>query len=114
MKKNNQKIEQFRIKHPFSGWGEGNNGAFIIPFEGFKLQVIASDGDGWDHVSVSLQTRIPSWKQMCFVKDLFFEEEEIAIQLHPPKSKYINVHNNCLHLWRKQGVRIELPPLVMV
>ena len=33
----------------------GNNGAFLIPFQSFTLKVIASNGEGWEHVAVSLQ-----------------------------------------------------------
>jgi hypothetical protein len=47
----------------------GNHGAFTIPFESFILHVIASDGQGWEHVSVSLSHRTPNWREMCFVKD---------------------------------------------
>ena len=68
----------------------------------------------WDHVSVSLIDRCPTWKEMCMVKDLFFEPEEIVIQYHPPKSVYINNFPFVLHLWRQQGVEIQLPPLWMV
>jgi hypothetical protein len=36
----------------------GNNGAFVVPYQSFMLRVIASDGMGWEHVSVSCQTVI--------------------------------------------------------
>src|SRR5262245_54586743 len=52
-------------------------GAFYV--RGKALQVIASmacpeNGDLflWDHVSVSLSHRCPTWDEMCWVKDLFF------------------------------------------
>lgn len=96
------------------GKGEGNNGAFIIPYKSFTLLVITSDGEGWDHVSVSLRNRCPNWDEMCFIKDLFFESEETVIQLHPPKSVYKNVHNYCLHLWRNQKEDYKLPPSIFV
>jgi hypothetical protein len=46
----------------------GNNGAFVTPFESFNLRVIASDGMGWEHVSVSLPHRCPHWREMRFIK----------------------------------------------
>lgn len=49
----------------------GNNGAFLIPCQSFTLRVIASDGQGWEHVSVSLPNRCPNWREMCFIKDVF-------------------------------------------
>ena len=92
----------------------GMNGAFIIPYKKRRLNVIVSDGDGWDHVSVSLTYRIPTWTEMCFVKNIFFDSEETVIQFHPKKSEYINNQPHVLHMWRKQGVDYELPPWELV
>ena len=49
--------EQYRVKEGPMGSDEsfGNNGLFLIPFESYEFNVIASDGMGWDHVSVSLR-----------------------------------------------------------
>jgi hypothetical protein len=93
---------------------DGNNGAFTIPFESFTLNVIVSDGMGWEHVSVSLSNRTPNWREMCFVKDLFWDEEDVVIQYHPAKSEYVNMHENTLHLWRPVDKDIPIPPKEMV
>ena len=37
-----------------------------------KLNFIASWGAGFEHVSVSIPTRCPSWEQMCLVKETFW------------------------------------------
>lgn len=96
----------------------GNNGAFLIqaPYSSKdkKMAVIVSDGDGWDHVSVSLEDRCPTWEEMCVVKDIFFGPEEVAMQLHPAKPDYVNCHRHCLHLWRPQNRSIPMPPTYMV
>jgi hypothetical protein len=76
----------------------GNNGAFLIPYQSCTLRVIASDGQGWGHVSVSLPNRTPNWREMCFIKDLLRDAEDVGIQYHPAKSEYVNLHDNCLHL----------------
>lgn len=60
---NNKSTEEFRMR-AFSRESDGNNGAFFVPFEGRYLKVICSDGMGWDHVSVSLENRIPNWREM--------------------------------------------------
>ncbi len=97
---------------------DGNNGVFIIPakFTNLKLFCIASDGMGWEHVSVSLlgSKRCPVWEEMCYVKDLFWSEEDCVIQYHPRKEDYVNVHPYCLHLWRPVGLNIPTPPKFMV
>ena len=61
-----------------------------------------ADEDGWEHVSVSPfdHSILPSWDDMCRLKDIFFDEEEMALQFHPRKSQYVNKMENCLHLWR--------------
>ncbi len=92
----------------------GNQGAFLIPFQSYNLRVIASDGMGWEHVSVSLSNRTPNWKEMCYIKDLFWDEEDMVIQYHPPKSQYIDNHPHCLHLWRPTKEKIPIPPSIMV
>lgn len=81
---------------------------------GRLLRVIASWGEGWDHVSVSLASRCPTWDEMCFVKDFFFHQSECVIQYHPTQEDYINNHPYCLHLWRPQNCEIPKPPKIMV
>ena len=91
----------------------GNNGMFVVTLRNNqKVNVIASDGLGWEHVSVSRSDRTPTWDEMCQVKALFWEESDCVVQYHPAKKDYINIHNNCLHLWRTEG--IPTPPTFMV
>ena len=84
------------------------------PASSSMLQVIASWADGWDHVSVSKYKKPPSWREMCWIKDFFFDKHEVVMQLHPAEQNYVNVHPNCLHLWRPHDVEIPLPPKEMV
>lgn len=78
------------------------------------LRVIASWGEDWEHVSVSLPNRCPTWYEMCFVKDFFFHPSECVIQYHPPEADYINYHAYCLHLWRPQKEEVPMPPKIFV
>ena len=98
---------------------DGNNGAFEIHMSGMtKAFCIASEGEGWEHVSVHMvsdgRDRTPTWAEMCKIKDLFWGEEETVIQFHPPRSEYVNNHKHCLHLWRPIGQEIMLPPSELV
>lgn len=92
---------------------DGGNG--FIHIGTWDGTVVWSDGGGWDHVSVCpLRKRIiPSWDDMCRLKDIFFDDQEAAIQIHPQKSEYVNNMPNCLHLWKYQG-DFPLPPAWMV
>ena len=93
-------------------------GAFeIMGPKGEPLAVISSGPDersGWEHVSVSTKRRIPNWEEMCFVKFLFWNDDEAVMQLHPPKADYVNYFPNCLHLWRPLDSVIPLPPSILV
>ena len=80
------------------------------------LHVLASDGLEWEHVSVSMPDRCPSWNQMCFIKDMFWDEDDTVIQIHPPKKEYVNHHKYCLHLWRKCDTNdyVDVPDSILV
>ena len=61
-----------------------------------------------EHVSVSLNRRCPNWDEMCMIKNIFWDEEELVAQFHRPKSQYVNFFPHCLHLWRKIGWESEM------
>lgn len=93
----------------------GQNGLFQFRFEGIEVSCIASNGMGWEHVSVSInRKRTPSWEIMNKVKDLFWGEDDLVVQYHPPKSEYVNNHPFVLHLWRKIDFKYPLPNKIMV
>jgi len=103
------------LRNPYGSNDDmGNCGAFIIPFESTTLRCIASDGMGWEHVSVSLHNRCPNWKEMCFIKNLFWDNEDCVIQYHPPKSEYVNNFPYCLHLWKPIKEKIPMPDSILV
>lgn len=108
--------EKYRIKDGQlrSTEKDGNNGSFLIPFESYELYVIGSDGMEWEHVSVSLRNRTPNWREMCFIKDLFWDEEDCIVQYHPAKSQYVNNHEHTLHLWKPTNKIIPVPQSILV
>jgi hypothetical protein len=99
-------------------------GAFLVPFvtgnKRYLMRVIASAGSdqpkGWrfDHVSVSLSSRTPTWEEMDYVKRLFFRPDEVCYQLHVANDRHINNHPFCLHIWHALDADIPLPPDEMV
>ena len=100
----------------------GNNGAFLLPpkISGRDLWVMASNGLGWEHVSVHAgnarnKVFVPCWEEMCYVKGVFWDPEDVVMQLHPAQSEYVNNHPATLHLWRpNDGRTIPVPPGVLV
>jgi len=115
---------RYRVRKGFMASDEsvGNCGAFFIPnragatpqARAMPLKVIASDGEGWEHVSVSLPDRCPTWAEMHFVKLIFWGEDDCVMQLHPTRANYVNNHSFCLHLWRPTESVIPTPPGWMV
>lgn len=119
--------DQYRVRTGALGSDDsyGNNGLFELIFprdrkrysKPPRLRCIASDGEGWEHVSVSLnRPRCPKWEEMCFVKNVFWNHTDAVIQIHPPASEYVNCHEYTLHLWRKAGTNdfYEAPPSILV
>ncbi len=51
---------------------------------------------------------------MCFIKDLFWDEDDVVVQYHPAKSDYVNNHQYTLHLWRPTEGEMPTPPSIMV
>lgn len=116
------RLSRARIRHGrfASEDSYGLHGAFRIMGPcGRELAVIAADGTdpeamGWEHVSVSTKTRCPNWPEMCFIKDLFWGEDETVLQFHPRRSEYVNFHPYTLHLWKQVDVLVELPPALLI
>lgn len=96
--------------------GDSLGGAFRMksPKDGQEIFAIAGSRLGWDHVSISRPDRCPDWAEMCFLHQIFFKDDEVAMQLHVPATDHINIHSHCLHLWRPHDTDIPLPPADMV
>lgn len=92
------------------------NGIFSMcrPFSSIQLHIMASNGGGWDHVSVSSRGRCPLWEEMDWIKRKFFYPFETAMQLHVPDSEHLSIHPFTLHLWRPHKETIPRPPGSMV
>lgn len=75
--------------------------------------VVGFNEDGMEHVSVSSykKRQLPDWDIMCRLKDAFWQDEEMVVQIHPKKSEYLHgvgtiggdKLENVLHLWRPVG-----------
>ncbi len=105
---------QYRAKHPLGYPHKDGDpfGWFMIPSPIKKDQWIAVQADAqseWEHVSVSLKNRCPTWEEMCFLKSLFWDDDECVVQYHPAKKDYVNIFKTCLHLWKFKG-HMPTPP----
>ncbi len=92
--------------------GDRFNGFLYIPKR--EMVIVFSNGEGWEHVSVSTKTRCPTWEEMEEVKRRFWEATDTVMQLHVPPTDHINCHPYCLHLWKPINQEIPRPPGYMV
>ncbi len=111
------RAEKYRTRHPLNlpqqtgdafGWFEIRRRANDAVL---RCQVSPgfTDSFGWEHVSISRGDRCPTWEEMCFIKDLFWDGEDVVMQFHPKKSEYVNLAKTCLHLWRPVGIEFPTP-----
>lgn len=120
MRATHKHLDGYRKEHFQKGSSPlgASYGYFRVRHNKSVLQILSSgkrhelDGGGsWEHVSVSIYPRVdrlPTWEEMCFVKDLFWGPEETVVQFHPPESQYVSM-GQVLHLW-KPPYGLELPP----
>lgn len=124
--------EKFRIPatygRPLYSPPNSDHGHFSIPHRHDKkltIRCTASagiDAVPWEHVSITIRqtkndfalSRCPTWDEMCYIKDMFWDKTDTVIQFHPPEDQYVSTHNYCLHLWRPKNVNCNMPPLEAV
>lgn len=120
MKPETKDYERYRVtKGPLASKPEsGRNGCFLLPgpHKRERLFAVVSDQMGWEHVSVSpmREKRCPTWEEMCYIKDMFWDKDEVVIQYHPAESNYVNMHPFTLHLWKPVGLAVPIPPELFV
>ena len=93
---------------------DGMGGKYYDKYTGKRLNFIFSYQMGWEHLSVSMPSRTPTWDQMCIMKDIFWNKNEACVEYHPREEDYVNNHKHCLHIWRPTHEPLPTPPSVLV
>lgn len=108
--------DQFVLRVYHTTSAEGFNGMFRFWIDGQPIRCVASDGEGWKHVSTSIEgeRKPPTWGLMCKIKDLFWNDDDWVVQFHPAKSDYVNNHPGCLHLWQPTDKEFPKPHYLLV
>jgi len=65
-----------------------------------QLLVIVSIDAGMWHLSVSHASRYPTFDEIRDVRYKYLPNDITVAMLYPPKEQYVNLHNNCFHLWQ--------------
>lgn len=92
----------------------GMGGKYYDKYTGKWLNFIFSYQMGWEHLSVSMPSRTPTWGQMCIMKDIFWNKNEACVEYHPREEDYVNNHKHCLHIWRPTHETLPTPPSILV
>lgn len=93
---------------------DGMGGKYYDKYTGKWLNFIFSYQMGWEHLSVSMPSRTPTWNQMCVMKDIFWNKNEACVEYHPREEDYVNNHKHCLHIWRPTHETLPTPPSILV
>ncbi len=93
---------------------DGLGGKYYDKINNKWLNFIFSYQMGWEHLSVSMPSKTPSWDQMCMMKDIFWNKDEACVQYHPKEEDYVNMHPHCLHIWKPIEQELPTPPHLLV
>lgn len=93
---------------------DGIDGKYYDKYSGKYLNFIFSYQLGWEHLSVSMPGKTPTWDQMCVMKDIFWNKNETCIEYHPKEEDYVNNHEHCLHIWKPTEQELPTPPSILV
>ena len=93
---------------------DGMGGKYYDKYTSKWLNLLFSYQMGWEHLSVSMPSRTPTWEQMCIMKDIFWNKNEACVEYHPREEDYVNNHKHCLHIWRPTHETLPTPPSILV
>ncbi len=79
----------------------GDGAMYVQSATRLSLIVAGEEHDGrrWLHMSMAHPDRLPTWPELVDAKEIFVGREEYAVQVIPPRSRYVNQHPFCLHLF---------------
>lgn len=64
------------------------------------MTVIASVDGGSLHVSISHNSRYPTWDEILAVRAWAFPSDMEVVMVLARADDYVNLHPNCFHLWQ--------------
>ena len=96
------------------GKPDSDPAAFLVPSQSDPIEslfVLAGHIRGFEYVQVTGRERCPTWDEMCQIKSMFWDAEDVCFQLHPARSRYVNKSEFSLWIWRPTDCEIPQPPL---
>lgn len=74
---------------------------------GRHLRVIVGIEFGRWHLSISHPKRYPTWDEIKEARYKLMPENITVAMLLPPPREYVNIHENCFHLWEIEDPRAD-------
>jgi len=68
------------------------------------LVFVGHSADGW-HMSISHPSRYPTWDEIKEARYSLLPKNITVAMLLPPPDEYVNIHENCFHLWEIEDRR---------
>jgi hypothetical protein len=93
----------------------GNNGLFKLYLRGNRtnlgsmLYITATEKDSWECVEVYTPVRYPIWEELCLVRNLFWDRNDLVIQYYPREKDCSNFKKYSVCLWRPTNQLIPNP-----
>lgn len=81
--------------------------ALVHPGRGHRVLIGLEDHDGVEmiHLSISHPAKLPDWYDLVRAKNELLGQEVEAYLVVPKVSEYVNLHDNCHHLWARADGR---------
>lgn len=76
---------------------------------GALLAIVSQDGpDKRRHLSISHPERYPTYDEIKNARYDLVPDDVTMAMLLPPRAEFVNLHNNCFHLYEFRGSEILL------
>lgn len=125
MKSDISHLEKFRHTKPGAALSsnEGDRfGVFYIQNAASSFIILFDSGEdhggnpgtGWERAEMRVAAhsgdRVPIYAEMDWLKGLFWDDDECAVQMHLPKHERRQAPPNTLYLWKEAGKEFPRPP----
>ena len=76
-------------------------------FRAGRCGVILGREVGRWHISISHPNRYPTWDEIRYIRYALVPDEAFMGMLLPRKKDYVNLHENCFHLWEIKDPHLQ-------
>ena len=74
-------------------------GSKVSVYENENLRIFVSRDGGLWHLSISHPSRYPTYDEIKEARYELLPDNITVGLLFPPKKEFVNIHENCFHLW---------------